>query len=118
MRIAKRAGMKKATVALARRVAVVMHRMLVDGTTFTTQPAQRRVRHHQGQHVVERWKLLDSKTLELLFTADDPDTFVKPWTAAFRFHRVQRSASPYEDVCAENNFQFDYHVQVAEKPDF
>lgn len=39
MRIAKRAGMKKATVALARKLAVIMHRMLADGTPFTTQPA-------------------------------------------------------------------------------
>jgi transposase len=39
MRIAKRAGMKKAKVALARKLAVIMHRMLVDGTTFATQPA-------------------------------------------------------------------------------
>ena len=39
MRIAKRAGMKKAKVALARKLAVIMHRMLADGTTFTTQPA-------------------------------------------------------------------------------
>jgi transposase len=39
MRIAKRAGMKKATVALTRKLAVIMHRMLVDGTPFTTQPA-------------------------------------------------------------------------------
>jgi transposase len=31
MRIAKRAGMKKAAVALARKLAVIMHRMLVDG---------------------------------------------------------------------------------------
>lgn len=34
MRIAKRAGMSKAKVALARRLAVIMHRMLVDGTPF------------------------------------------------------------------------------------
>jgi transposase len=39
MRIAKRAGAKKATVALARKLAVIMHRMLIDGTTFTTEPA-------------------------------------------------------------------------------
>jgi transposase len=39
MRIAKRAGMKKAKVALARKLAVIMHRMLADGTTFTTQQA-------------------------------------------------------------------------------
>ena len=34
MRIAKRAGMSKAKVALARKLAVIMHRMLVDGTAF------------------------------------------------------------------------------------
>jgi transposase len=39
MRIAKRAGMKKAAVALARKLAVIMHRMPADGTPFTTQPA-------------------------------------------------------------------------------
>ena len=39
MRIAKRAGMNKAKVALARKLAVIMHRMLADGTTFTTRPA-------------------------------------------------------------------------------
>jgi hypothetical protein len=77
-----------------------------------------RTPHTEKLHVVERWKVLDSKTVELLFTVDDPDTFVKPWTAAFRFHRVQRSAWPYEEVCAENNNQFDYHVPVAEKADF
>jgi len=39
MRLIKRAGRKKATVALARKLAVIMHRMLADGTPFTTQPA-------------------------------------------------------------------------------
>ena len=39
MRIAKRAGTKKAAVALARKLAVIMHRMLADGTPFTTKPA-------------------------------------------------------------------------------
>lgn len=34
MRIAKRAGMQKAKVALARRLAVIMHRMLADGKPF------------------------------------------------------------------------------------
>ena len=34
MKIAKRRGMKRAIVALARRLAVVMHRMWVDGTEF------------------------------------------------------------------------------------
>ena len=34
MKIAKRRGIKKAIVALARRLAVVMHRIWVDGTEF------------------------------------------------------------------------------------
>ena len=34
MRIARRAGMRKAKVALARKLAVIMHRMLANGTTF------------------------------------------------------------------------------------
>lgn len=34
LRVAKRRGIKKAIVALARRLAVVMHRMWVDGTEF------------------------------------------------------------------------------------
>ena len=36
MRIAKRAGMSKAKVALARRLSVIMHRMLVDRTSFNS----------------------------------------------------------------------------------
>ena len=34
MQIARRRGLKKAIVALARRLAVIMHRIWVDGTEF------------------------------------------------------------------------------------
>ena len=34
MQIARRRGMKKAIVALARRLAVIMHRIWIDGTAF------------------------------------------------------------------------------------
>jgi transposase len=34
MRVAKRAGMREAQVMLARKLAVVLHRMLVEGTEF------------------------------------------------------------------------------------
>jgi transposase len=43
MKLARRAGMKKAKVALARKLAVILHRMWVDGTSFvftaSNQPA-------------------------------------------------------------------------------
>jgi transposase len=34
MQVARRRGMKKAIVALARRLAVIMHRIWVDGAEF------------------------------------------------------------------------------------
>jgi transposase len=39
IRLGKRAGMRKARVALARKLAVVLHRMLTDGTTFVAEKA-------------------------------------------------------------------------------
>src|ERR1700739_4778300 len=39
MRIARRAGLSKAKVALARRLAVIMHRMLANGTPFNAAAA-------------------------------------------------------------------------------
>jgi transposase len=39
MKLARRSGMNKAKVALARRLAVILHRMLADGATFATTAA-------------------------------------------------------------------------------
>ena len=39
LRVAKRAGMRKAKVALARKLAVVLHRMLADGRSFIAHAA-------------------------------------------------------------------------------
>ncbi len=39
MRIARRSGMKKAKVALARKLAVILHRMLANGTAFSAAMA-------------------------------------------------------------------------------
>jgi transposase len=39
MKLARRAGMKKAKVALARKLAVILHRMWVDGTPFAAEMA-------------------------------------------------------------------------------
>jgi hypothetical protein len=67
---------------------------------------------------VERWKLIDDKTLEVAVTVDDPETFHQPWAAIHRYRRIQRPNN-YEEVCAENNQGlFDYGIPVAAKPDF
>ena len=38
LRIAKRSGFKKVKVAVARKIAVILHRMWVDGTDFRWEP--------------------------------------------------------------------------------
>ena len=48
MQIARRRGMKKAIVALARRLAVIMHRIWVDGTEFRW-PENRPQQQHENR---------------------------------------------------------------------
>ena len=78
-----------------------------------------RTPHTEKLHVVERWtQSADGKTLEVIFRVEDPDTFKEPWSAIQRYRRVEQ---PFvEQACAENNNTtvFDYHIPVAEKPDF
>ena len=76
-----------------------------------------RTPHTDKLHVVERWKLVeDGKVLEVNIRLDDPDTFNEPWSAVQRYRRV--TAPMIEEVCSENNLQFDYGIPVAEKADF
>jgi hypothetical protein len=77
-----------------------------------------RTPHTEKLHVVERWKMVEGgKVLEVNFTVDDPDAFHEPWSAIQRYRRVQQ---PWrEEICAENNQHlFDYHIPVADRPDF
>jgi len=77
-----------------------------------------RTPHTEKLHVVERWHLIDGgNMLEVNITVDDPDTFNRPWRT---YQRYQRGLRPLaEFICAENNQNlFDYHMPVADKPDF
>jgi len=82
-----------------------------------------RTPHTEKLHVVERWRLIDGgKSLEVNFTIDDPDTFNAPWTTYVRHERAKETFSHEtyaEDICADNNTNiFDYHMPVADRPDF
>jgi hypothetical protein len=77
---------------------------------------------HTGKlHVTERWQPIeDGKKLEIQLTIDDPGTFDNPFRVSRQYDRVTRTLE--EDPCSENNasnpFGIDYHVPVAERPDF
>ena len=77
-----------------------------------------RTPHTEKLHVVERWRIIDGgKMMEATFTVDDPEAFYEPWTGMRRYRRAEREI--IENICAENNQHlFDYHIPVADKPDF
>ena len=77
-----------------------------------------RTPHTEKLHVVERWRLIDNgQMLEATFMVEDPDAFEQPWWGMRRYRRGQRDGM--EVICAENNQHlFDYHIPVADKPDF
>ena len=77
-----------------------------------------RTPHTEKLHVVERWKIADDgQAMDVTFTVEDPDTFNEPWSGTRRYRRVQQPM--LEEACAENNQHlFDYHIPVANKPDF
>ena len=72
MKIARHRGMKKAIVALARRLAVIMHRIWVDGTEFRVDPGGRSgMRAAQDQTAIgenssstERWNDVPRGTMD------------------------------------------------------
>ncbi len=77
-----------------------------------------RTPHTEKLHVVERWRLIDGgKGLEVKITVDDPDAFNQAWSTYVHHERAR--VPLVEDICAENNMNlFDYHMPVAETPDF
>ncbi len=77
-----------------------------------------RTPHTEKLHVVERWRMVDGgEMMEAVFTVEDPDAFYEPWSGVRHYRRMQLPF--FEKICAENNTNiFDYHMPVAEKPDF
>jgi hypothetical protein len=77
-----------------------------------------RTPHTDKLHVTERWRLIDNgKTLEVVMSVDDPDTYNQPWQAVKRY--AQGKKDLVENICAENNdIMFDYGTPKANKPDF
>jgi hypothetical protein len=81
-----------------------------------------RTPHTEQLHVVERFKLSgDGKTIEVLITIEDAGAFTTPWSAVYRFRRID-GRQLHEEVCAENNlnyFNFDVApMPTANLPDF
>jgi hypothetical protein len=73
--------------------------LVVDTIGFTDRTAFRGSGEHL--HLVERFTRVDAETIEYRFTAEDPSTWTRPFSAMFP---LKKSAGPiYEYACHEGN---------------
>jgi hypothetical protein len=73
--------------------------LVVDTVGFTDKTAFRGSTEHL--HLVERFTRIDADTIEYRFTADDPSTWARPFTAMFP---LKKTGGPiYEYACHEGN---------------
>ena len=74
--------------------------LVVDTTNFTEKTNFRGSR--ENLHVVERFTRVDDTTIRYEFTADDPTTWTKPWSAELP---LAKDKGPiYEYACHEANY--------------
>ena len=73
--------------------------LVVDTTNFTARTAFRGSTEHL--HLVERFTRLDADTMLYEFTAEDPHTWTRPWTAQIALARIDGPL--FEFACHEGN---------------
>jgi hypothetical protein len=75
--------------------------LVVDTINFTGKTEFRGSTEHL--HLVERFTRLDADTIDYRFTAEDPETWTRAWTAQFPLKRTTQPM--YEYACHEGNFR-------------
>ncbi len=79
--------------------------LIVDSVNFTDQGTGTLllpVPLDENLHLVERFSLLDDKTLLYQYTVDDPTIFTKPWSGQLYMTRSEDQI--YEYACHEGNY--------------
>jgi hypothetical protein len=77
--------------------------LVVDVTNFSQETDFRGSR--ENLHMIERYKRIDPKTLQITITADDPTTWVKPFTFVQELRKnADKPNMVYEGGCHEGNY--------------
>jgi hypothetical protein len=70
--------------------------------------------HSEDLHVVERFRRVDSNTLKITLTLEDPKAYTKPWTSEMTFQ--SRPAWNITELICEDNVTFNDFLKTEEKP--
>src|SRR5258706_3675728 len=77
--------------------------LVVDVTNFSDETSFRGAR--ENLHLVQRFRRVDANTLQVEFTAEDPTTSVRPWTAVQELERAdEKTTLVLEGGCHEGNY--------------
>jgi hypothetical protein len=77
--------------------------LVVDATNFSIETNYRGSR--ENLHLIERYRRIDPKTLEIKTTAEDPTTWVKPFTFVQSLTKnADKPNMVYEGGCHEGNY--------------
>jgi len=84
--------------------------LVVDTTNFTPatnfrgspQNTRQDIFATEHLHVVERFRRTGENAIHYAFTAEDPDTWVSPWSGEFEMRSVEGPI--YEYACHEGNY--------------
>jgi len=77
--------------------------LVVDVTNFTHESNYRGSR--ENLHLIERYKRVDAQTLQITITAEDPTTWVKPFTYVTDLKKSpDKPNMVYEGGCQEGNY--------------
>jgi hypothetical protein len=77
--------------------------LVVDVTNFSQKTNYRGSR--QNLHLIERYRRVDADTLEITITAEDPTTWVRPFTFVQELSKnADKPNMVYEGGCHEGNF--------------
>jgi hypothetical protein len=77
--------------------------LVVDVTNFSKETEFRGSR--ENLHLIERYKRVDAKTLQITTTAEDPTTWVKPFTFVQELRKnADKPNMVYEGGCHEGNY--------------
>jgi hypothetical protein len=68
-----------------------------------------------GQHVVERFTMVDANKIEYEATVDDPIVYTRPWTIGVTYSRSRNQGGLMEQACLEGNQAFKLMKGAAEK---
>jgi len=67
--------------------------------------------HSDQLHVVERYKMINPKTIQYEATLDDPKVYTRPWTMKFPIRAQKAGAEIMEFECIEGERDLQHYVK-------